>query len=104
MRIAKISHNPRDGDKDSELFINGPFSTSFPAQSEYVFHGLGQEFHLVLQPDLLALPDRRSSLSLPEGAGCFYSGHVRGVELSSVAVSLCRGMVSGVVLVLIHTL
>ena len=90
-----MSQQHRDGNKDNQLFMNGSqFSRSFPSQPEYVFHGLGEVFHLVLRPDSLALPDKSSNLSWPEGAGCFYSGHVSGAEQSSVAVSLCRGMVS----------
>ena len=83
---------------------------------EYVFHGLGQEFYLVLRPDTLVIQDKQRNMSLviqdkqrnmslviqdkqrnmsmPEGAACFYSGHVRGDTGSSVAVSLCKGMVS----------
>ena len=81
--------------QDNQLFINSSlFATSFPPVPEYVFHGLGQVFHLVLRPDTMAIPGRQSNLSLPEGAGCFYSGYVRGVRRSSVAVSLCKGMVS----------
>ena len=83
------------GDHHHQPFINcSKFASSFDHRPEYVFHGLGHHFHLVLRHDMVAIQDRQRNLSLPEGAGCFFSGHVRGEKVSSVAVSLCRGMVS----------
>ena len=92
VRLVRIQNK---NNQDNQLFINSSmFASSFPPAPEYVFHGLGQVFHLVLRADLVAIPGRQSNLSLPEGADCFYSGFIRGVRRSSVAVSLCKGMVS----------
>ena len=92
VRLVRIQNMTK---QDNQLFINSSiFASSFPPVPEYVFHGLGQVFHLVLRPDTLAIPGRQSNLTLQEGASCFYSGYVRGVRRSSVAVSLCKGMVS----------
>jgi hypothetical protein len=80
-------------------------ASGFDLRPEYVFHGLGQEFHIVLRPDTMVLQDKQRNMSMvlqdkqrnmsmPDGAACFYSGHVKGYNGSSVAVSLCKGMVS----------
>ena len=79
------------------------------SKSEYVLHGLGQIFHLLLTPDtvtvphtppthLLLTPDTdtvpHTNSTTPGGAACYYSGYVRGVQGSSVGVSICGGLVS----------
>ncbi|KAL0277221.1 UNVERIFIED_CONTAM: hypothetical protein PYX00_004579 [Menopon gallinae] len=71
----------------------------------YEFTAFQRNFHLVLEHDSgFASPDLKvthiwhnsSTRRLPniKSNGCFYKGYVRGDPASSVAVSLCHGMVS----------
>ena len=87
-------------------FPNSSMSAAqFPSQPQYVFEGLGLMFHLTISPDALFVPPRLEELGTPSyvleedstipGAACFFSGHLVGKPESSVAVSLCKGMVSG---------
>ncbi len=68
--------------------------------------GLGQDFHLDLQPsrDLIApsftiqtlgRSGTKSLLPFPQDHLCFYHGVLRSEVNSSVALSTCAGMVSG---------
>ena len=108
--------SPPPGHSQNPFIKLSKAASGFETRPEYVFQGLGQEFHLVLRPDTLVIQDKQRNMSLviqdkqrnmslviqdkqrnmsmPEGAACFYSGHVRGDTGSSVAVSLCKGMVS----------
>ena len=99
VKVVKLQVTPKANSGSTHdyqhTFINCSMNASlFDRRPEYVFHGLGQEFHLVLRPDMVTIENMQRNLSLPEGAACFYSGHVRGEKMSSVAVSLCKGMVS----------
>ena len=72
-----------------------PLPPALPGQAEYVVAVPGQGLlHLVVGPDTLALSHSNTSRQ-----SCFYSGYVQGVASSSVAVSLCQGMVSSTVYV-----
>lgn len=70
------------------------------------FHGLGQDFHLDLQPshDLMApsftvqtlgMSGTKSLQTFPQDDLCFYQGVLRSKVNSYVALSTCAGMVSG---------
>ena len=97
--------SPPPGHSQNPFIKLSKAASGFETRPEYVFQGLGQDFHIVLRPDTLVLQDKQMNMSMvmqdkqrnmsmPEGAACFYSGYVRGDTGSSVAVSLCSGMVS----------
>ena len=67
-------------------------------KAEYIFHGLGQMFHLVLSPDTVDIHNNNNNNN-NSWPGCYYSGYVKGVESSSVGVSICGGLVSMDILV-----